>query len=116
MKELGLAKKNFKMKIMRDRSNEKLYLSQKGFLEKMLDRVKMKDTKLVSTPLVGKFSLSRHLSSKTEKEKSYMAEVPYSSAVRSIMYLMVCTRPDIVHDVNVVSRYLHVLVECIRRQ
>jgi hypothetical protein len=35
-----------------------------------------------------------------------MAEVPYSSVVGRIMYLMVCTRPDIAHVVSVVSRYL----------
>lgn len=35
-----------------------------------------------------------------------MSRVPYSSAVGSIMYLMVCTRPGIAHAVSVVSRYL----------
>ncbi|KAF3653553.1 hypothetical protein T459_15455 [Capsicum annuum] len=35
-----------------------------------------------------------------------MANVPYSSAVRSLMYAMVCTRPDIAHAVGVVSRFL----------
>jgi hypothetical protein len=106
MKELGPAKKIFEMEITRDRSNGKLYLSQKGFVEKVLDRFKMKDAKPVSTPLGEKFRLSKHLSSKTEKEKSYMAEVLYSSAVGSIMYLMVCTRSDIDHAVSVVSHYL----------
>jgi Reverse transcriptase (RNA-dependent DNA polymerase) len=41
MKELGPTKKIFEMEIMRNRSNEKLYLSQKGFVEKVLDRFKM---------------------------------------------------------------------------
>ncbi|CAA0815215.1 Uncharacterized mitochondrial protein AtMg00810 [Striga hermonthica] len=35
-----------------------------------------------------------------------MAGVPYSSAVGSLMYAMVCTRPDIAHAVGIVSRYL----------
>jgi hypothetical protein len=106
MKELGPAKKILGMEIIRDRSIGKLYLSQKGFIEKVLDRFKMKDAKPVSTPLAGKLRLSRQLSPKTEKEMSYMSGVPYSSAVGSIMYLMVCTRPDIAHAVSVVSRYL----------
>jgi Reverse transcriptase (RNA-dependent DNA polymerase) len=106
MKELGPAKKILGMEITRDRSNEKLYLSQKGFVEKVLDRFKMKEAKSVSTPLAGKFRLSRHLSPKTEKEKSYMAEVMNSSAIGSIMYLMICTRLDIAHAVSVVSHYL----------
>lgn len=32
--------------------------------------------------------------------------MPYSNAVGSFMYLMVCTRPDITYAVSVVSRYL----------
>ena len=35
-----------------------------------------------------------------------MSHVPYSSVVGSIMYAMVCTRPDISHAVSVVSRYM----------
>ncbi|CAL2272140.1 unnamed protein product [Prunus armeniaca] len=35
-----------------------------------------------------------------------MAMVPYSSIVGSLMYAMICTRPDITHTVGVVSRFL----------
>ena len=35
-----------------------------------------------------------------------MAKVPYSSAVGSLMYAMICTRPDIAYAVGVVSRYM----------
>ena len=36
-----------------------------------------------------------------------MARVPYASAVSNLMYLMVCTRPDISQAVSMVSRYMH---------
>ena len=35
-----------------------------------------------------------------------MALVPYASAVGRLMYVVVCTRPDIAHAVGVVSRYM----------
>jgi hypothetical protein len=35
-----------------------------------------------------------------------MALIPYSSAVGSLMYAMVCTRPDIAHAVGIVSRFM----------
>lgn len=35
-----------------------------------------------------------------------MQKIPYASAVGSLMYAMVCTRPDIAHVVEVVSRFL----------
>ena len=34
-----------------------------------------------------------------------MARVPYASAVGSLMYAMLCTRPDICFAVDMVSRY-----------
>ena len=36
-----------------------------------------------------------------------MSNVPYSSTVGSLMYAMICTRPDLSHTVSVVSRYMH---------
>jgi hypothetical protein len=35
-----------------------------------------------------------------------MSRVPYSSTVGSLMYAMVCTRPDIPHVVGVLRRYM----------
>ena len=34
-----------------------------------------------------------------------MSRVPYASVVSSLMYAMVCTRPDIAHAVGVLSRF-----------
>ena len=36
----------------------------------------------------------------------YMSRVPYSSAVGSLMYAMVCSRPDLSYALSVVSRYM----------
>ena len=35
-----------------------------------------------------------------------MSKVPYASTIGSLMYVMVCTRPDIAHAVGVVSRLM----------
>ncbi|KAL6544050.1 hypothetical protein OROGR_010547 [Orobanche gracilis] len=43
---------------------------------------------------------------KTKEETEKMDSVHYASAVGSLMYAMVCTRPDIAHAVGVVSRFL----------
>lgn len=66
----------------------------------------MHDSKPVRTPLGAHFSLSAALSPSTDEDRDYMSHVPYASAVGSIMYAMVCTRPDISHAVSVVSRYM----------
>ena len=66
----------------------------------------MKNSKLVSTPLTGHFKPSKRLRSSTQKEKNEMSVIPYSSVVRSLMYAMVCTHPDISHVIGVVSIFL----------
>ena len=39
------------------------------------------------------------------KRKKYMKPAPYASVVGSLMYVMLCTRPDICYSVGMVSRY-----------
>jgi hypothetical protein len=36
-----------------------------------------------------------------------MSHIPYSNVVGNLMYAMICTRPDLAHDVSVVSRFMH---------
>jgi hypothetical protein len=55
----------------------------------------MQNSKPVSTPFAAHFRLSAVLASENEEEEQVMSRVPYSSAVESIMYIMVCTRLDI---------------------
>ena len=66
----------------------------------------MENVKAASTPLATHFKLSAKQSLSNETEKSDMQRVPYASVVGSLMYAMVCTRPDIAHDVGTVSRFL----------
>uniref|UniRef100_A0A2N9GFS8 Integrase catalytic domain-containing protein n=1 Tax=Fagus sylvatica TaxID=28930 RepID=A0A2N9GFS8_FAGSY len=103
MKDLGPARQILGMQILRDRKAKKLWLSQEKYVERVLERFNMKHAKPVSTPLGGHFKLSKKSCPSSNKEKENMASIPYSSAVGSLMYAMVCTRPDIAHAVGVVS-------------
>ena len=77
-------------------------------MKKVLQRFGMSaKTKLASTPLAPHFKLSASHCPKTEEKHEYMSKVPYSNAVGSLMYAMVCTRPDISHAVGTMSRYMH---------
>ena len=61
---------------------------------------------MLNTPLPLHMKLSENGSPIGDKDKAYMAKVSYASAVGSLMYAMVCTRPDIANAVWVVSRYM----------
>jgi len=86
--------------------NGRLWLSQESYIEKVLDRFNMSKAKPVSSPLAGHLKLSSKKSPTSEKENEEMKKVSYASAVGSLMYAMVCTRPDIAHAVGVVSWFL----------
>ena len=106
MKDLGPTKQILGMKIVRDREKGQIWLSQESYIEKVLERFNMHKAKPVGSPFANHFKLSSKQCPTSEKDKEEMKKVPYASAVGSLMYAMVCTRPDIAHAVGVVSRFL----------
>ena len=54
----------------------------------------MENAKHVSTSLAAHFRLSSTLSPQLEDDVDYMSRVLNSSAVGSLMYAMICFRPD----------------------
>lgn len=105
MQDLETTKKILGIEIHRDRSVGILFLSQKKYIEKVLERFGIQSKKLVNTPLATHFKLSGALSPQTVEEVEHMSHVPYISTIGSLVYAMVCTRSDIAHAVSVVSMY-----------
>ena len=66
----------------------------------------MDSTKSVLTLLGQHFKLSADQSPKTEKEVATMSEIPFANVVGSVMYLMVCSRPDKSYAISAVSRFM----------
>ncbi|KAH9658397.1 hypothetical protein KPL70_023479 [Citrus sinensis] len=106
MKELGEAKRILGMDIIRNRSKKRLFLTQQNYIQMVLVKFGMDEAKQVQTPLASHFKLSAAQCPQTEAEQQRMACIPYSSAVGSLRYAMVLTRPDISHAVSMVSRFM----------
>jgi ATP-binding cassette subfamily B (MDR/TAP) protein 1 len=66
----------------------------------------MHDAKFLSTPIASHFKLSALQCSTSKYDIEYISRVPYSSAVGSLMYAIVCSRPDLSHAMSLVSRYM----------
>ena len=49
--------------------------------------------------------LSKKMCPSTSEEIQWMKKIPYASAIGSLMYAILCTRPDIAHAMSVTSRY-----------
>ncbi|KAH9647635.1 hypothetical protein KPL70_025262 [Citrus sinensis] len=100
MKDLGPANKILGMQIHRDRNNKKILPSQKNYLKKILRRFNMQDYKSIFTSLPVNFKLSSSMCPSNEAERKEMSRVPYASAVGSLMFAMICIRPDIAQAVG----------------
>lgn len=105
-KDLGEAKQILGMRIELEKATRKLYLSQANYIQNVLGRFNMDDSKPMSVPLDSHFKLSKKESPSSKEKRAQMMKIPYVSAIGSIMYAMVCTRPDIAQAVGVVSRFM----------
>jgi len=95
-KDLGEVRRTLGKKIERDRVKGRASLTQKTYLQKVLQKFLIGDeAKSVSSLLAPHFKLSARMSLKTINDREYMSHVPYASAVGSLMYAMVCIRPDL---------------------
>ncbi|KAL4366702.1 hypothetical protein GQ457_05G014270 [Hibiscus cannabinus] len=103
MKDMGDASYVIGIKIHRDRHKGVLGLSQETYINKVLERFRMKDCSPSVAPIVkgNKFNLNP----KNEFEREQMKNIPYASVVGSLMYAQVCTRPDIAFAVGMLGRY-----------
>ena len=105
MKDMGEASYVIGIKIHRDRSRGILGLSQETYINKILERFRMKDCSPSVAPIMKGDKLSLNQCPKNDLENESMKNIPYASVVGSFMYAQVCTRPDIAYAVGVLGRY-----------
>ncbi|GJQ98268.1 retrotransposon protein, putative, ty1-copia subclass [Tanacetum coccineum] len=105
MKDLGEAAYILGIKIYRDRSLRLIGLNQSAYIDKILKKFSMQNSKKGFIPMEVKHDLSNEMCASSDEEKAYMKKVPYASAVGSIMYAVRCTRPDVAFAQILVSRY-----------
>ncbi|KAK8685910.1 hypothetical protein V6N13_124942 [Hibiscus sabdariffa] len=105
MKDLGEAAYILGVKIYRDRSRRLLGLSHSTYIDKVLKRFNMEASKKGFLPMTHGISLSKEMCPSTSQESERMSQIPYASAIGSIMYAMICTRPDLSYALSMTSRY-----------
>ena len=96
MKELGESRKIMGIEITRNKQQRRRTLSQRTYLEKLIRKINMTKAKVVNVPFAQHFKLSSEQSPIDEGNIEEMKYIPFSSALGSLMYNMVCTRPDLV--------------------
>ena len=105
VKDLGPVKFIVGMEVQRDRKARTIKVVQcqyaKDLLERFhMDRATPSDTPEESSKILTKDGFKDHPKSKP------LTTEPYLELVGALIYLMVCTRPDLAHSVGVLSRYM----------
>lgn len=100
MKDVGPIESCLGMRVKQE--NFGIELDQEAYINDMLVRFGMENSKPVGTPSDTHEKLSTTM---VTVETSLVGKVPYQEAVGSLLYLAQCTRPDIAFAVNDVSRF-----------
>jgi len=108
MTDLGELTTFLGLQVSRDRSKRLLSLYQEKYIDKILCRHGMQDARPSLTPLDPNMRFSPKTQHQIEETgtKEVSLEL-YQSAVGSLMYAMLGTRPDIAYAVGLVSQFNH---------
>lgn len=66
----------------------------------------MHDSKPITFPIANHFKLSSQCCPISDDECDRMSKVPYANAIGFVMYLMICTKPDLAYSVSILSRFM----------
>ena len=102
MTDLGPLTSFLGMEIRRNRPTRILHLSQRRYIETILERHGMSESAPVNTPADPHIRL---LKTPAEHQADPANQQRYQSAVGSLMYAMVGTRPDLAFAVSAVSQH-----------
>ena len=108
MSDLGELTTYLGLDISQNRSQRLLTLDQMKYIDKILNRHGMQDARPSLTPLDPNTRLVSNSKVTTADPKSQLLDFEvYQSAVGSLMYAMLGTRPDIGYAVGLVSQFNH---------
>ena len=65
----------------------------------------MQNSKKGCTPFQKGITLSKNQCPKTLEKEAHMRRVSYTSAMGSLLYAMLCTKPNIYYAIGIVSHY-----------
>jgi hypothetical protein len=94
------------IKIVRDRPNRTVSLSQPGYIESILEQFNMSDCNPALTPMEENRKLSTSMSPDTPERQAEMKAHPYRELIGKLLYLAIATRPDIAYVVGVLCRFV----------
>ena len=103
VKNLGII--SFSLGIHFAWGREGLHMTQTAYIDKIAAKFKLEQSKPLYVPMQKGTKPSLKMSPSNEKQRQEMESIPYKSAIGSLLYLAICTRPDISYAVSALARY-----------
>ena len=100
MKDLGDLKYFLGIHITRNRQDRQLAIDQTTYVQMLLEKFEMEDCNPVSTP----FAIGTKLH-QASYDDVLVDQKEYQSIIGSLMYAMLCTRPDLAYAVSQLSQF-----------
>ena len=104
-RDLGEASYFIGMELTRDRAARTLHISQRQYVIDMLQRFSMQDANAVDVPMAADTKLHKAADG---EEPLDTTRYPYRELIGTLLFLSVCTSPDIACVVNKLTRYMSV--------
>lgn len=99
--------KEFEMKDLGKEQRARLANPFSGKLSREgTEKLRMVEARSVTTPTASHMKLRSLSKDEKLEEAKYMENIPYSSAVGSLMYAMVGSKPDLGYAVGLVCRFM----------
>ena len=102
VRDLGEANQFLGIKISRSRPSQSLQINQQRMITQLVEKYGLKEAKTKSVPM----SPDIRLVAATEDNVLDKEVFQYSELVGSLLYLSVCTRPDITYAVGALARHM----------
>ena len=99
------------IQVVYDQHLHTISLSQSSFIDTIIARFSLADTKPHNTPMIPSATYSKRDSPSSPTDLARMRKVPYHEAIGSLMYVAVATCPDISFAVSTLSQFLDNLGE-----
>ena len=100
IKDLGKLRYFLGMTIVQNQEEHSTWIGQPAYTTRLLEKQEMLECKPVATPVEP----GTHLEKLTVEEEA-VNQQQYQSVIGSLMYLSVCTRPDIAYAVGALARH-----------
>ena len=106
IKDLGDLNWLLGLEVTRDRNQRTITFGQSVYIQKVVDRFNLQDTKPLMIPMSSGDNLSIKDCPEAPDEIDKMRHIPYKEAIGSLMYAVIGSRPDIIYAVSYLAHFM----------